>query len=582
MPACTSIAVTGQPQSCTSAAALTVPLRPQLLRSKMLGLTGNACTSPHLHPLREASTHLLGDTQQRARHRCCPTTHDATLSHHRKEALSTKAIDDINHSLLNNTAYGVLSGKRGCRPRRSSSGACRSSSLALLDTAEAALTRPDRCSSAPAKEAVASTVATLPSLSPMKVKAVADSASVSPGVTSTTAVAEVLPMSLCASNTPRRLSDALRCDLGQSSDSDCSIASPRMALSLYATEEELPVCIDPEGVQCCPLIDPECEEGVVTDAQINLSPFLNWKFVPYLSSQAKGQVRPTVVLDMDETLLHTSVMPMPDADAEIDALCPSDEAQGTGTSMTSGRYKLFVKYRPHLERFLLFCLDHFEVVIFTASKALYAQTVLRQLQKDFPSINIRLDGSSASGSAPASQRVGDEARVIELLHRDHCTPTNVGYAKDLHLLGRDLRRTILVDNNNVCGVFQPYNSVHVRDFARRRCAERVPEQQRMRVTQLCQLKGTAPASAMTAVEDADTSHLLGNLECTTSTYDWLDREDTVLLRLCAAGGLLHRLSQCENVPSFMQRTVCFSRRAHLSRLVRGSVSSGIRPFPGEG
>ncbi|CBZ30903.1 hypothetical protein, unknown function [Leishmania mexicana MHOM/GT/2001/U1103] len=547
MPTCTSIAVTGQRQSCTSAAVYTVPVRPQFTRSKMLGITVNAYTSAHLRPLHEASTPLLDDARATARHRRC-SKHDATLLHHREEALSTKAISNINHSSLNSTAYEALSGKRGCRPRCSSLGARRSSSLALLGTAEAVLARPGRFGRAPAKEAVAAAMATLPSSSPMKVEGVADSVSVSPGVKPT--------------NTPRGLSDALPCDLGQSSDSNFpTVPSPR-ALSLYATEEELPVCIDPEGVQCCPLLDSRSEKGVVRDAQINLSPFLNWRFVPYLSPQAKDQVRSTVVLDMDETLLHTSVVPMPDADAEIDALCLSDDAQGTGKSVTSARYKLFVKYRPHLEYFLRFCLHHFEVVIFTASKALYAQAVLRQLQKDFPGINIRLDGSSVSGSAPASQGVGDEARVIELLHRDHCTPTNVGYAKDLHLLGRDLRRTILVDNNSICGVFQPYNSVHVKDFARRCCAERVPEQQRMKAMQLGQRKGTTPASAMTAAEDADTSHLLGNLECATYTYDWVDREDTVLLRLCSGGGLLHRLSQCENVPSFMQRTVRFNRAAH--------------------
>ncbi|GET92872.1 hypothetical protein, unknown function [Leishmania tarentolae] len=540
MPTCTSIAATGQCQPCASAVVPTASLRPQLSRSKILGVTGNAYNSVHLRPLREVPTLPFCDAHQRARNRHHPTD-DATLPHHRKKVLSARVLSE-NHSSLNSMAHGELHRKSGGKAPYSSPGT--------------------RCNSAPVKEAATATTGALPRLSPMKVEAVETIVNVSTGVTSAATAHEIPFTSSCALRNSQRLSNAQLLDRRQSSDSDFPIVSSPRIPSLYATEEELPVYIDPEGVQCCPLLDSQCEKGVLQDSQINLSPFFNWKFVPYLPPQAKDKIRPTVVLDMDETLLHTSVVPMPDTDAEIDALCPSDDTQGAGVSTTTARYKLFVKYRPHLERFLLFCLDHFEVVIFTASKALYAQAVLRQLQKDFPSITIRLDGSSSSSRASASQLSGDETRVIELLHRDHCTPTNVGYTKDLHLLGRDLRRTILVDNNKVCGVFQPYNSVHVKDFARRRCTEHVPEQQRMRATQLRQLKEAVPASAMAGGADVDASLSQSNLECTTSTYDWVDRDDTVLLRLCATGGLLHRLSHCENVPSFMQRTVCFNRAAH--------------------
>nr|CCM19181.1 hypothetical protein, unknown function [Leishmania guyanensis] len=505
MPTCSSATVTGDSRSCACAVLPTIPVRPPLPRATMLGRAGNTCTSAHPRSLREAAMPPRGDAPRCARQRHC-LTHDTTLSHPRKDADRAQAISGINHSSsLNSTAHWPLLGKRGC-------------SLWALSPATQR-----RSSPAPA------------------------------------AAPEVVP--LRPPHPPRSPPYALGCDRGRSSDNDCSIFPPPRALPLYTTEEELPVCIDPEGVRCCPLLNPQCEEGVVTAAQINLSPFLNWKFVPYLPPQAEDQARSTVVLDMDETLLHTSVAPMPDADAEIDVPYPSDDARDVKASVTLPHYKLFVKYRPHLEQFLLFCLDHFEVVIFTASKALYAQAVLRQLQEDFPGIAIRLDDNNLSGGAPASPHARGEARIIELLHRDHCTPTNVGYTKDLHLIGRDLRRTILVDNRKVCGVFQPYNAVHVKDFARRRCAERVPEEQKMQAMHLRQLERTIPASAVEVAEDVATSRLLSTSVCSTSTYDWEDREDTVLLHLCAPGGLLHCLSRCEDVPSFLQRTMRFNRAA---------------------
>lgn len=62
------------------------------------------------------------------------------------------------------------------------------------------------------------------------------------------------------------------------------------------------------------------------------------------------------VLDLDETLVHCSVEPIPGADLTF----PVDF---NGTN-----YTVFVRKRPHLARFLEAVYDKFEVVIFTASQ----------------------------------------------------------------------------------------------------------------------------------------------------------------------------------------------------------------------
>ncbi|KAG5467483.1 hypothetical protein CUR178_01126 [Leishmania enriettii] len=559
MSACSSIAVTGQCRSCSCAAVPAMRVRPPLARTSILGGTGNAYTSVNVCTLREVAAPSPGCALPRACQPRCPV-HDATVPRQGKDAGRAQIIDN-NDSSMSTTAYSALPGQRSCSSRGFSSANRRSCLLALPPAPGAVSFGSDRNNSASIKEALAETLATLPPLSPTRVKAVEESAGgVHLGAPLTIIAADLSPMPLRALHLQRRLSNPLRCGRWSGSNSDSCLFPPPKVPSLYAAEEELPVCIDPEGVRCCPLLDFEFEEGVLADDKINLSPFFNWKFVPYLPPQAECRTRPTVVLDMDETLLHTSVEPMPDADAEVDVLPSPDDTRGAATAAASGRYKLFVKYRPHLQQFLLFCLEHFEVVIFTASKAFYAHAILRKLQEDFPGIVFRLD-SDASGSAVASQRAGagDVGRVIEVLHRDHCTPTNVGYTKDLHLIGRDLRRTILVDNNKVCGIFQPYNTVHVKDFARRRCGGKATGQQQMREAQLRRLRGMIPASPGIASEDATASPMLSVAECSTSEYDWEDPEDAVLLRLCATGGLLHCLSYCESVPSFMQRTLRFNR-----------------------
>ncbi|KAG5466935.1 hypothetical protein LSCM1_01112 [Leishmania martiniquensis] len=559
MPACSSIAVTGPCRPCECAAVLAMPVRPPLTRSAVLGDTGSAFASVNVRSLLEVAAPLPGCALRRA----CPyrcASQDGLLPHQGKDADSAYIINSTIDSSMSSAASLAPPGERSCSPLGSSA-ADRRSSLLVLPPARGAVSvgshLPD---SAPSRKAIAETLASLLPSSAAKVKAVSESVSVLLSAQSAIVAAELSSVPFPAPYLPRGPSYPLRRGRRSGSKSKLSIFAPPHAPTLYATEEELPVCVDPEGVRCCPLLDPQCEEGVLSDGQINLSPFLNWKFVPYLSPQAEGQARPTVVLDMDETLLHTSVVPMDDADAEVDVPCPPDDARGAAASKTSTGYTLFVKYRPHLREFLLFCVQHFEVVIFTASKAFYAHAVLRKLQEDFPDIAFRLN-SNASGNASASQRVGDKTHAIEVLNRDHCTPTNVGYTKDLHLIGRDLRRTILVDNNKVCGIFQPYNTVHVKDFARRRSALRAAPQHQMREMQLRYVRRAIPASSVTMAEDAAASPSLRASEDDNCAHLWEDPEDAVLLRLCAAGGLLHRLSQCENVPSFMQRTVRFNRAA---------------------
>jgi CTD small phosphatase-like protein 2 len=116
--------------------------------------------------------------------------------------------------------------------------------------------------------------------------------------------------------------------------------------------------------------------------------------LPALNSSARraGQKREyTLVLDLDETLVHC-------------------EKQFSN-----------FKVRPHAQQFLVEMNKHFEVVIFTAGMPDYADWVLNDLDYRSKLINYRL-------------------------YRDSCTYVNGFFFKDLRRLGRDLSKTIIVDN----------------------------------------------------------------------------------------------------------------------------------------
>ena len=54
--------------------------------------------------------------------------------------------------------------------------------------------------------------------------------------------------------------------------------------------------------------------------------------------------------------------------------------------------------------------------------------------------------------------------IAHRLFRDACLPSSAGYVKDLRLLGRDMKRTLIVDNSPVCYSLQPQNAIPINSW----------------------------------------------------------------------------------------------------------------------
>jgi len=94
-----------------------------------------------------------------------------------------------------------------------------------------------------------------------------------------------------------------------------------------------------------------------------------------------------------------------------------------------------VKKRPYCDDFLRLLSPHFEIVMFTASLAKYAQPLFN-----------RLDPTGTL--------------IDHVLFREHCTLVqNEYYVKDMARLGRPLESTIIIDNSPASYLFQPENAL---------------------------------------------------------------------------------------------------------------------------
>jgi CTD small phosphatase-like protein 2 len=134
--------------------------------------------------------------------------------------------------------------------------------------------------------------------------------------------------------------------------------------------------------------------------------------------------RPLIVLDLDETLVHASV-----------ERCTAHDVSFV-VDMGTQQITVYVKIRPFAKEFLQRVSQLFEVCVFTASLAPYADQVVDYL---------------------------DPARklVHHRLFREHCSNIEGSYIKDLRLLGRPMERVAIVDNSPVAYSFQPENAVPI-------------------------------------------------------------------------------------------------------------------------
>ena len=134
---------------------------------------------------------------------------------------------------------------------------------------------------------------------------------------------------------------------------------------------------------------------------------------PFLQKKSNNK-KYTLVLDLDETLIHFKPN-------------PNNESSGK------------IMIRPFLYDFLRSIKKYYELIIFTAATEDYANPIINAIEKDEKFFDYRL-------------------------YRVHTTIVDNDFVKDLSKLGRDLNRTIIVDNMKQNYKNQPENGITIRPF----------------------------------------------------------------------------------------------------------------------
>lgn len=143
--------------------------------------------------------------------------------------------------------------------------------------------------------------------------------------------------------------------------------------------------------------------------------------LPPQAPEFKG--KKCLVLDLDETLVHSSFKILHQADFTIPV-----EIEGN-------YHNVYVIKRPGVDQFMKRVGELYEVVVFTASVSKYGDPLLDQL---------------------------DIHKVVHhRLFRESCYNHQGNYVKDLSQIGRDLKETIIIDNSPTSYIFHPQHAVPI-------------------------------------------------------------------------------------------------------------------------
>ena len=140
---------------------------------------------------------------------------------------------------------------------------------------------------------------------------------------------------------------------------------------------------------------------------------------------AQNLKKKTLVLDLDETLVHSSTK----------SPFPNKKNIVLNMKINNLKYKIYVILRPYLEHFFQEMSLYYNLFVFTASLAQYSTTLMNIIDKN--------------------------KVILKVLNREHCQFKRGLFFKNLNIFNRDYKDIIILDNNPLSYIFNKSNGIPI-------------------------------------------------------------------------------------------------------------------------
>ena len=163
-----------------------------------------------------------------------------------------------------------------------------------------------------------------------------------------------------------------------------------------------------------------------------------------------------LVIDLDETLIHTSFkkIPNPDFQIQLDSTIYSKKKSENNSIEELSIQKIveaYIRIRPGVNEFLSQLSKYYDLYVYSASSKNYLNNIMKHLDKN----NI----------IKKCYCRDDCIIYVENSEKDFDKPNNkYNYVKDLKKINKDLRNIVFVDNNIMSFKLQEKNGIPIKSF----------------------------------------------------------------------------------------------------------------------
>ena len=173
------------------------------------------------------------------------------------------------------------------------------------------------------------------------------------------------------------------------------------------------------------------------------------------NAEIQNENKKILVIDLDETLIHTSFQKIENADFQIQLDSninkKNPDIKNINNIHITKKVEAYIRIRPGVDKFLSQMTNYYDIYVYSASSKNYLNAIIKNIDKN----NIIKQCYCRD----------DCIVYVEDYEEDFDKPNNkYNYVKDLKKINKELRNIVFIDNNTISFKLQEKNGIPIKSW----------------------------------------------------------------------------------------------------------------------